>query len=157
MNLLNYVPTCSRALSAPRALVPHVPRTLRALVPYVPCALRALVSHMPRASNTVVPNVPRASRTLVSCVPRFLCALVSYMLRASLLSVLRALCPMCTHALWALFCYVPLAPCTLSSLYANITFCALEFLYLTLLFFCSFRICDFVGEFTQVRTNIVCQ
>ena len=129
---------CSRALHAHvtslrrelRALVPYVPRVLRVLVPHVSCAIRALVPHVPRALHDPVLQVPRAlnvlmPHVLVLQVPRSLCSLYTLLSRT-----LHTLCP-------------------------NITFCALEFPCLTLLFFCLFANCDFFGEFTKVKTNIV--
>lgn len=103
-----------------------VPRILRAFVPYVPCFLRALVPYVPRALSSLAPHV-----TCALCV-----------LKAPVPCVSRALSPMCLHPFLTLFLYVTLVPRTFSILYANFTFCVLEFPCLTLLYLRSFPTCD---------------
>ena len=112
--------------------MPYVPRDLRALVPYVPRVLRAIVLHVPHALLALELHVLGSS--LASCLmwPHASRFMSSFSLRTLLYRTLRTLCP-------------------------NITFCALEFLCFTLLFFCLFANCDFLEEFTKVKTNIVCQ
>ena len=72
-----------------------------------------------------------------------------------------ALCSLVSCALWGLFPYVPYCflPCVLYVLYHHFcTWGSISRKHLTLLFFCSFAICDFFwGKFAKVKTNIVCQ
>ena len=109
---------------------------------------RALLSYVPCASSALVPQVSRALRALVPCVLLRLTCLVPY--------VLSCLACLVSHVSCALFAYVhscfrnlfmspyvPLASRALRTLCANITFCALEFLCLTFLYFYSFSTCDF--------------
>ena len=106
----------SAKLGALRALVPHVPRTLRALVPTV--LLRP---------TYLVPYVIMGFTCFGLHVPRILCGLVllrfisSFSSQNLLFDTLYTSCP-------------------------DITFLALEFPCITLLFFCSFPTCDFFGE-----------
>ena len=124
-------PTCSRAQ---RASFPTCSRTLRASYPTY---LLALSASFPERSRFL-----RASclRALVPHVTSAQCVLVAPVSRVS-----QVLCPMCFHALWVLFPYLPLMPCTLNILCANFTFYALEFPCLKVLLFHSFPACDFLG------------
>ena len=142
----------SRAL---RALVSYAPRALRALVSRV---LRTLVPYVPRALHALVPNVPHALRALVHYVPyvprapRAWCHTCSCVSRASSSMWACASCFMSPFSLRSLLFR------TLRTLFPNITFCALEFPWIMLLFSCSFATCDlYFWKITKVKTNIVCQ
>ena len=139
-----------------RAVSGHVPLSCQRCS----CAQRASCCACSRAPYALVPDAPGALHALVPCgLPilralvlyfcRFLCALLSHMLRALCLLVSPCLVPsvfscfMSPFSLHTLF-----VPCTLNTLCANITFCALEFPCHTLLFFYSFSTCEFsLGNF----------
>lgn len=168
--LTGLVPQVPRVSCVPGALRPTCSRNSRVSCPTRSCA-----------SNTSCPTCCRAQRTSTSLVPHLSCALQALhpMCSRALLAyfppcflVSCALCPACSlasRASWLTYivpsmhsffmssfplCTLQL-PHTLSTLCANITLCALEFRRLPLLFFHSFLTCDFLGEFTQFRTNIV--
>ena len=135
-------PTCSRAL---RVLVPHVSRVLCAFDLYVLscptcyCVPRSSCHTWYRTSCGLCPTcscVSRAScffffffflynakyiKCLVPYWPRVSRFMSPFSLRILLFRTLRTLCP-------------------------SITFCALEFPCISLLFFCSFSTCDFLEE-----------
>ena len=151
-------PTCSRSY------VSHVPppSCLICLVPYVSFSLCVLVSHVPRALRALMPYEPRALPALLPHMLRVLRALLSPMLCAASHAsypvcfrgpctfchkcsrASHALCPMCLRGLWALSPYVPLVHRTLRTLCVNITFRALGFQCLALLFLCSLPTRDFL-------------
>ena len=119
--LVPFVPVLY-VLSCLMSLLPYVVSCFTWLVPYVLFYPTYLVPHLYCVILLLVPDVPYARRTLVLPEPR----------------VLRALRPMCRRALWTLFPYAPLLPCTFVTLCANIIFSALEFLWLTILILCLF-------------------
>ena len=113
---------------------------LSCLVTYVLSCSRAHVLTCPtcsRASRAFCPTYFRASRALC-----FMC-LVPYV--ASCLALYE---PFLLRYPFVVYL------CTLCS---NITFYALAFPCFTLLFFCLFSTCDFRGEFSKLKTNIVFQ
>ena len=126
----------SNAPYPPRAVVPDVLRALHPLVPYVTRIIRALLLHVSRVLRTIVSHV------LVPCVLLSFTCLLPYVFSCRTWSCASlAMCPMYPCTLRARFPYVHLVPRALH-LCANITFCALEFPCLTLLFFYSFRNCE---------------
>ena len=144
LSLLNYVPyvlscsTCSHALCT---LVPNVPHALRALVPYATLCLTYLVPYMLSCPTYLRPHVlsshtcSRVIRALVSHVPRALRAPVFHVPCASRAS--NPMWPRASHFM-SPFSFSTLLSCTLHTLCPNITFCALKFPCIALLFFCSF-------------------
>ena len=97
--------------------------------------------------------VPRARASHVSCST---CSCASRALLPTVLSYPTCLVPHVPRALCAPLFQVPRASCVLYSMWPralrlcpNITFCALEFPCITLLFFCSFATCDFFWEIYQ--------
>ena len=120
--LVSYVlsiSACSRVL---HAIVSHVPRAIRGIVPHVACALRAPVFHVPRAFFFFFFFYnAKYIKCLVPYWPRVSRFMSPFSLRILLFRTLRTLCP-------------------------SITFCALEFPCISLLFFCSFSTCDFLEE-----------
>ena len=121
--LVSYVlsiSTCSRVL---HAIVSHVPRAIRGIVPHVACALRAPVFHVPLAFFFFFLFFYNAKyvKCLVPYWPRVSRFMSRFSLRILLFRTLRTLCP-------------------------SITFCALEFPCISLLFFCPFSTYDFLEE-----------
>ena len=136
-------------LPCPTCLVSHVLLYLTCLVLYLlsccPCLVPHVLSY--RALRTSLPTCSRGSRAscfACSCASRASCPVCTLAPRASFLTCLVPYAPSL-----AFLRYVPLVPHTLSTLCANITFYALKFQCPTLLFFCSFPTCDFLGEFIQ--------
>ena len=132
-------------------------------------SLTCLVHYLSRALHAVMPNVPRALRTFhPACYPAspdlfptFSLVLHDSSLVCSCASC--ASCPVCCRVPPCLLPNVPCILCTLvlygivlpylplvfrniSTLSANVTFCTLEFLCITLLFFRWFPACDFFGR-----------
>lgn len=147
---------CHRALRAPCTTCS---RASSAWCLRCSCAVRASCSKFSRASRASFPTSvscpmfsqalrvwhPMCSRALGASFPtcpsvsHALC-LMCFMPCASLWPFalcLTCLVPICRHALWTLFPYVPLVPRASSTLYANITFYALEFACLTFVIFFS--------------------
>ena len=134
-------PTCSRAL---RVLVPHVSRVLCAFDLYVlscPTCYRVPRSSCHtwyRTSCGLCPTCSCVSRASCFCFffffynAKYIKCLVPYWPRVS-----RFMSPFSLRIL--LFR-------TLRTLCPSITFCALEFPCISLLFFCSFSTCDFLEE-----------
>ena len=114
------------------------------------CVLRALV---PRALGALVPYVLLCPTSLVPYMLSYLTCSSAYILCTS-----RNSCPIWSQD-WRFmspFSLRTLLSRTLRILCPNITYCALEFPCFTLLFFCLSATCDFLREFTKVKTNIVC-
>ena len=120
---------CASRVPCPACLLPYVPSCLRCLVPNVPCAPRALVSYVLLCTTCLVPYV-------LSCPTYHTCSHAS-----------RDFDPMWLRAsrFMSLFSLRTLLSCTLLILCPNNTFWTLEFPCLTLLFFCLFATCDFLG------------
>ena len=114
------------------------------LVLWCSCTLRALVPYTPRVICTLLPHVPHVLRAPVLHV---LCPLWPRGLRYSSPLFFRTL----------LFTYSYLTYPYLATLCSIFTSCALDFSCILLIFFCLFATCDFLGEFTKVKANIVCQ
>ena len=140
----------------------HVLSCLMCFVPYRLFCPTCLVSYVPscftcsRAQLTSCPtcsSVPRASCLVCSCASRTSCPACSHDPRASW-----HLCSRTSRAS-CLTCFVPYVPSCFMNLFSLHTpsFSYLEFACFTFLFFCSFPNCDFLGKFTKVSTNIVCQ
>ena len=138
-------PTCSRASCA---ILPHVPRVR-------PTCTHASRASCPKCSRALQAFYPKSSRALFASFT--MCSLVS---RASCLASYnapRASCTVCSCALHTscLTCLVPsepffslrtlLVPRNLSTLCANITFCALEFPCLNSHFSIHFLLVIFEG------------
>ena len=144
--------TCSRALyiSYPTCSLLHVPRALCALVPNMPCAVvHAIAPNVPQAPRALIPSVPWILRPVVSHVSHVVHALVPHVHRLP------------PHLVSHMSCsYVPsffirpytIVPRNLSTACAKITFSALEFPCLMLLFSAHFLLLIF---FEQI--NIVCK
>ena len=165
-SLLNYVPY---VLSCLRVSCSMCPRALRA-----PCPT-CLVPHVLSCPTFLVPYVPRASCPTCSCALRASCPMCSRALHASYSTCLVPYVLMCFTCLvlhlpcasrfMSPFSLCSLLFCTLRTLCSNITFCALEFPWITLLFCCYLVLVIFffgggggvgVGV-TKTKTNIVCQ
>ena len=116
----------SAKLRALRALAPYLPRAPRASSPTCSRVHRALVPYVPLAPRTLCRTCSCVSRASSSMWPHALRFMCPFSLRTLLFRTLRTVCP-------------------------NITFFALEFPCITLLFFCSFATCDFFWKFTKVK------
>ena len=112
----------------------------------MPCALS-----YPTCLVFCVLSCPTCSR--VPCASYHTCSRVSRASCPIRYCASRALCPMWPRALHFMspFSLITVLSCTLHILWPNITFCVLEFLRITLLFFWSFATYDFLGEFTKVK------
>ena len=134
--LVHYVLSCPKGFrdllaSCSACLLPYVSRVLLALVPHVPCAMCSLVSHVYCALRAPVFHLPRALRVSLPTWPRAWCLISPFFLGTLLFRILRTLSP-------------------------NITFCALEFPCITLLFSVHLLLVIF-GKFTKVKMDIVLQ
>ena len=118
-------------------------RVLCVSCPTCSCVLRASCPTCSRASHTSCLRWFRTSHAL--CFTCF----VTYVA-----SCLGPMWPYASHFI-SPFSLRTLLSRTLSTLCPNITFCALEFPCFTLLFFYLFATCEFLVEFTKVKTNIV--
>ena len=143
------------------ALVFYVPQALPALVPHALCAVvpTCLVSH--ELSWVKCPYPPTCSRALHAsfpmwfCLSRTSCLACFYASRVSCLMRCRAPRASCLTCLVSCVpsCFmnpfpdVLSVPHTLSTLFANVTFCTLEFPYLMLLFFRTFPTWDVFGGY----------